>query len=129
MQGAKRSLGYVALIGVPLIGLMMFGVIPPTLIGYGAAMLTGISTVFTVGMFSGQNALAQYHQSKHNKMYESKLAQLEGRATSLDREVDEVQHSPHVGTIIEQGAKNSTGSFADAEDERREQAPKARTIH
>lgn len=128
-QGATRSLGYVALIGVPLLACMALGFIPPSLIGYGAAILTGISTVFTAGMFSGQNALAQYHQTKHNKMYEAKLAQLEGRATALDHEMDDVQHSPRVSTIIEEGARSASGSFADAEDERREQAPKSHTVH
>lgn len=127
-QGAKRSLGYVALIGVPLLACMAIGIVPLTLISYGAALLTGISTVFTVGMYSGQNALAQYHQSKHNKMYESKLAQLEGRTTALDHEVDEVQHSPRVSTIIEEGARSASGSFADAEQERAAR-PKTPTIH
>ena len=129
VQGAKRSLGYVALVGLPLIGLMAFGVIPAAVMGYGAVLLTGISTVFTVGMYSGQNALAQYHQSKHNQMYEAQLARLEGRTATLDREVDEVQHSPRVTTILEEGAKSASGSYADAEEERRADAPKSRTIH
>lgn len=129
MQGAKRSLGYVALVGVPLLTCMAFGLIPPTIIGFGAVLLTGMSTVLTVGMFSGQSSLAQYHQSKHNKMYDAKIAQLEGRAASLVREIDEVQHSPRVSTIIEEGARSASGSFTDAEDERREQAPKGHTIH
>ncbi len=128
-QGAKRSFGYVALIGVPLLVLMAFGVIPPTLIGYGAALLTGISTVLTVGMFSGQNALAQYHQSKHNQMYESKLARLEGREQLVEHSVDEVQHSPRVRTILEQGAKNAVGNFTDVEEDRAATADKNHTIH
>lgn len=129
IQGAKRSLGYVALVGVPLLGLMIFGVVPTTLIGYGAAVLTGMSTVFTVSMFSGQNALAQYHQSKHNQMYEAKIARLEGQTASLDQELDEVQHSPRISTILEEGTKTASASFADAEEEKRATAPKGHTIH
>lgn len=130
IQGAKRSLGYVALIGVPLLACMVLGYIPPTLIGYGAAILTGISTVFTVGMFSGQNALAQYHQTKHNQMYEGKIAKLEGRAPGLDHEVDDIQHSPRISTILEEGARSAGGNFADAEDQREQQQPnKGHTVH
>lgn len=129
IQGAKRSLGYVALVGIPLLGLMAFGFIPTTIIGYGAVLLTGLSTVVTVGMFSGQNTLAQYHQSKHNQLYETKIARLEGQAATLDRELDEVQHSPRVSTILEEGAKGASGSFADAEEEKRAAAPKSHTIH
>lgn len=128
-QGAKRSFGYVALVGVPLLTLMAFGFIPPTIIGFGAAILTGISTIVTVGMFSGQSALAQYHQSKHNQLYEAKIARLEGRGAELDHELDEVQHSPRVSTIIEEGARSANASHAEAEEERREQAPKSHTIH
>lgn len=129
IQGAKRSLGYVAMIGIPLVALMAFGVVPTTLVSYGAALLTAMSTVFTVGMFSGQNALAQYHQSKHNQMYEAKISRLEGQAVGIEHEMDDVQHSPRVSTILEQGAKNASGSFADAEEEKRSQAPEGHTIH
>lgn len=128
IQGAKRSLGYVAMIGVPLLALMAFGVIPTSVIGYGAAILTGMSTVFTVGMFSGHNALAQYHQSKHNQLYEAKIARLEGQAIGIEHDIDEVQHSPRVSTILEQGAKNAGSSFADIEEQRASD-PKGHTIH
>lgn len=129
-QGAKRSFGYVALVGIPLLTLMVIGVIPPTVIGFGAALLTGISTIVTVGMFSGQNALTQYHQSKHNQLYEAKLAKLEGIENLIDQTVDDVQHSPHVSTILQEGARSAAASFTDAE-EQREASTKAKgpTIH
>lgn len=130
-QGAKRSFGYVALVGVPLLTCMAIGWIPTTVIGFGAAILTGISTVLTVGMFSGQNALAQYHQQKHNQIYESKIARLEGIAQQNDiTPEDHIQHSPRVSTILEQGAKNAGGSFTDAEEQRATAEPdKGHTIH
>ena len=129
MQGAVRSVGYVALVGVPLLALMAFGVIPATVIGYGAVILTGLSSVVTVGMFSGQNALTQYHQGKHNQLYEAKLAKLEGRDHVIERDMDDGQHSPRVSTILQEGARSAGGSFTDAEQERSEQSPKTPTIH
>lgn len=124
-QGALRSFGYVAAAAVVVgIGMAFF----PGTISIGAALLTGISTVFTVGMFSGHQSLAQYHQSKHNQMYESKIARLEGQDTSITNGIDEVQHSPRITTIIEEGARSASSSFADAEQERTA-TPKNHTIH
>ena len=123
-HGALRSLGYVAAAGIVLaIGMATF--IPAGTISISAAILTGISTVFTVGMFSGHNALAQYHQSKHNQLYDSRITRLEGQTPGLNHEV-EVVHSPRISTILQEGARS--GSFADSEQERAT-APKNHTIH
>lgn len=129
-KGAGRSIGYVAaLAGVAAAVMIGFGV-PITMLGLGAAVLSGISTIFTVGMFSGQNALAQYHQQKHNAMYEAKLARLEGRAAALEQEelLEGPVHSPTLSTILEQGTKPSDRSFAERE-EARINAPSSHSLH
>lgn len=129
-KGATRSIGYIAMLAGVAAAVMIGFSLPITMLGLGAAVLSGISTIFTVGMFSGQNALAQYHQQKHNAIYEAKLARLEGRATALEHEesLEGPVHSPKLSTILEEGAKAYDRSFAEREEERIN-APTTHTLH
>jgi len=131
-KGLVRSFGYIAAVG-GLIGVgLLTGIIGPGVIPWGAAILTALSTAVTVGMFSGQQSLSDYHQKKHNDMYAAKIAQLEGR----DREIlnaigDDDQHlvhAPKISTILQEGAKEMDRSFAEKE-EGRINAPSSRTLH
>lgn len=125
-QGALRSMGYVALAGAVL-GIGMATVIPAGVISIGAAVLTGISTVLTVGMFSGHQALSNYHQQKHNALYEAKIARLEGREPQPEMEPHELVQSPRISTILDMGSRTEK-SFAQAEEDRAA-IPTSPTIH
>lgn len=128
--GVARAVAYVAVAGVA-VGLVS-AIFPSVAIGLGAAVLTAASTILTIGMYSGHNALAQYHQQKHNAMYEAKIARLEGEVLNeptIEDNVAHVQHSPKISTILEQGARSVDSTFAHSEEERAAGETKAPTIH
>jgi len=127
-KGLVRSFGYIAALGLPVGGLMLAGVLPG--VSVTVAVISILSTALTVGMFSGHQALSNYHQQKHNSIYDAKLARLEGRATALEQEemLEGPVHSPRLTTILEEGAKQADRSFAAAE-EARINAPATRTLH
>jgi hypothetical protein len=78
------------------------------------------------GMFhGGSQAVAAYHQQKHNLRDEAKLMELDSRTRALEQVV---QPSRHVQKILENGPRH-TVNFQTAETERVAEAKAAPTIH
>lgn len=93
---------------------------PITMMGFNGA----ISAV--VGLLTGgSQAVAAYHQQKHNARDEAKINELDGRTRALEQAV---APSRHVDAILARGARNHE-SFREAEAERAAQAERTPTIH
>ncbi len=97
------------------------GFYPLTMMAFSAAIssVTGLIT-------GGSQAVAAYHQQKHNARDEAKIIELDGRTRALEQAITP---SRQVDAILARGARTHE-SFRDAETERAaQQAPSTPTIH
>lgn len=127
-HGAGRTL--TMLIG----GATFVACVAATLAGAGVLMcagilLGGIGAAAAVTLISGQQALTEYHQKKHNDLYEARITRLEGLSPQQEFGSQDRTRSPHVERILNDGARTKH-SHADAEEQRAAEAEaKGPTIH
>jgi hypothetical protein len=90
-------------------------------------LFSASSFAITKAITDGGGAVKEYHQSKHNMMYDARISALEGREQILE---EALNTSQTVKKILAHGAVPSK-SFAESLEESRDQAAqeKSHTLH